>query len=256
MHRAALILVTGLLLIIAVVVDRSADSVAAQAQRPAGTNFSGKAFRFNKVKDGVYHAIGTGAMTVVGNSTIIVNDRDAIIVDDHVSPAAAWVLLDGAQGDHRQAGDDGRQHALPLRPRARQPDLRAGSRSSATSSRAARCSTTRCRSRSTRASKPQDARGQIETLKKRVRRRAEPGGERKAANATHLDREQLRVAEGAEADTAQRHADDTADAVPRRSRNPDPVSRTRAHRRRCRRLSAEGKGRHHRRPADVEHCRT
>jgi cyclase len=94
MHRVALILVTGLLLVVAVLVDRSADSVAAQVQRPAGTNFSGKAFRFNKVKEGVYHAIGTGALTVVGNSTIIVNDRDAIIVDDHVSPAAAWVLLD------------------------------------------------------------------------------------------------------------------------------------------------------------------
>ena len=94
MHRVALILVTGLLLVIAVLVARSAESVAAQGQRPAGTSFSGKAFRFNKVKEGVYHAIGTGALTVVGNSTIIVNDRDAIIVDDHVSPAAAWALLD------------------------------------------------------------------------------------------------------------------------------------------------------------------
>jgi len=94
MHRVALIFVTGLLLVIAGLVDRRADSVAAQGQRPAGTTFSGKAFRFNKVKEGVYHAVGTGALTVVGNSTIIVNDRDAIIVDDHVSPAAAWVLLD------------------------------------------------------------------------------------------------------------------------------------------------------------------
>ena len=94
MHRVALIFVAGLLLVIAGLVDRRADSVAAQGQRPAGTTFSGKAFRFNKVKEGVYHAVGTGALTVVGNSTIIVNDRDAIIVDDHVSPAAAWVLLD------------------------------------------------------------------------------------------------------------------------------------------------------------------
>jgi len=94
MHRVALIFVTGLLLVIAGLVDRRDDSVAAQGQRPAGTTFSGKAFRFNKVKEGVYHAIGTGALTVVGNSTIIVNDRDVIVVDDHVSPAAAWVLLD------------------------------------------------------------------------------------------------------------------------------------------------------------------
>src|SRR5262249_2593046 len=51
-------------------------------------------FRFNKVAEGVYHAVGTGALTVVGNSSVIVNDDDVIVVDDHVSPAAAWVLLD------------------------------------------------------------------------------------------------------------------------------------------------------------------
>src|SRR5689334_8961142 len=67
----------------------------AQTQRqPAGTTHTGNAFRFNKVAEGVYHAVGTGAMTVVGNSSFIVNDDDVIVVDDHVSPAAAWVLLD------------------------------------------------------------------------------------------------------------------------------------------------------------------
>ena len=94
MRRVALVVVTGLLLVTAALVDRNANTVAAQGQRPAGTNFSGKAFRFNKVKEGVYHAVGTGALTVVGNSTLIVNERDAILVDDHVSPAAAWVLLE------------------------------------------------------------------------------------------------------------------------------------------------------------------
>ena len=63
-------------------------------QQPAGTRHTGKAFRFNKVKEGVYHAVGTGALAVVGNSSIIVNDNDVIVVDDHVSPAAASVLLD------------------------------------------------------------------------------------------------------------------------------------------------------------------
>ncbi len=94
MRRTALIVVTALLLLFAALVNRRADTVAAQGQRPAGTTFTGKAFRFNKVKEGVYHAIGTGALAVVGNSTVIVNDRDAILVDDHVSPAAAWVLLE------------------------------------------------------------------------------------------------------------------------------------------------------------------
>src|SRR5947199_8904927 len=63
-------------------------------QQPAGTLHTGKAFRFNKVKEGVYHAVGTGVLAVVGNSSIIVNDNDVIVVDDHVSPAAAAVLVD------------------------------------------------------------------------------------------------------------------------------------------------------------------
>jgi len=94
MRRAALVAATVLLLLIAALVNHGGDTLAAQGPRPAGTTFSGKAFRFNKVKDGVYHAVGTGALTVVGNSTVLVNDRDVIVVDDHVSPAAAWVLLE------------------------------------------------------------------------------------------------------------------------------------------------------------------
>ncbi len=66
----------------------------AQPRQPAGTSHTGKAFRFNKVKDGIYHAVGTGSLAVVGNSSFIVNDNDVIVVDDHVSPAAAWVLLE------------------------------------------------------------------------------------------------------------------------------------------------------------------
>src|SRR6476469_3392488 len=69
-------------------------TLAAQARKPAGTEHSGKAFRFNQVREGVYHAVGTGALAVVGNSSVIVNDDDVIVVDDHVSPAAAWVLLE------------------------------------------------------------------------------------------------------------------------------------------------------------------
>jgi glyoxylase-like metal-dependent hydrolase (beta-lactamase superfamily II) len=79
-----------LLLIVALLPPRT----AAQSRRPAGTEHTGSAFRFNKVRDGVYHVVGTGAMAVVGNSSVIVNDTDVVVVDDHVSPAAAWVLLD------------------------------------------------------------------------------------------------------------------------------------------------------------------
>jgi glyoxylase-like metal-dependent hydrolase (beta-lactamase superfamily II) len=70
------------------------SGVAAQGRRPAGTAHTGAAFRFNEVRPGVYHAVGTGALAVVGNSAVIVNDDDVVIVDDHVSPAAAWTLVD------------------------------------------------------------------------------------------------------------------------------------------------------------------
>ncbi len=94
MRRFALVVVIGLLFVAAVLIEPGADRLAAQSARPAGSTFTGRAFRFNKVADGVYHALGTGALAVVGNSAVIVNDTDAIVVDDHVSPAAAWVLLE------------------------------------------------------------------------------------------------------------------------------------------------------------------
>ena len=51
-------------------------TLAAQVRKPAGTEHTGKAFRFNKVREGVYHAVGTGNLAVVGNSSFIVNDDD------------------------------------------------------------------------------------------------------------------------------------------------------------------------------------
>lgn len=83
MLRLALAFITGLTLF-----------AVAGVQRPAGTVHTGKAFRFNKVADGVYHVVATGTLAVVGNASVIVNDNDVILVDDHVSPAAASVLLD------------------------------------------------------------------------------------------------------------------------------------------------------------------
>ena len=85
MKRLVVLVVIGVVFVAA---------IAAQSRRPAGTAHNGKAFRFNKVKDGIYHAVGTGSLAVVGNSSFIVNDNDVIVVDDHVSPAAAWVLLE------------------------------------------------------------------------------------------------------------------------------------------------------------------
>ena len=67
---------------------------AAQRPKPPGAEFSGEAFRFNKIQDGIYHAVGSGAMSVGCNATIIVNDEDVLIVDSHSTPAAAWALAE------------------------------------------------------------------------------------------------------------------------------------------------------------------
>ena len=95
MKRLGLLLVMAAMFLVAVAMTTdSTSNLAAQSKQPTGTAHSGKAFRFNKVKEGVYHAVGTGSLAVVGNSAFIVNDNDVIVVDDHVSPAAAWVLLE------------------------------------------------------------------------------------------------------------------------------------------------------------------
>lgn len=59
-----------------------------------GSDFEGPAFEIEQVLPDVYHARGTGAAAVGANAAIIVNADDVLIVDSHVSPAAAAALLD------------------------------------------------------------------------------------------------------------------------------------------------------------------
>jgi glyoxylase-like metal-dependent hydrolase (beta-lactamase superfamily II) len=92
MNRVVLATILGFLALAAGAFPQS--GVLTSNQPPAGTTRNGKAFRFNKVKEGIYQAIGTGVMAVVGNSAVIINDSDVVIVDDHVSPAAAWALVE------------------------------------------------------------------------------------------------------------------------------------------------------------------
>ncbi len=73
-------------------------AATAQIRKPAGVLQKTRAYRFNKIRDDVYHAVGTGALTVGANSAIIINENDVTIVDTHISPAAAWVLLDELKG--------------------------------------------------------------------------------------------------------------------------------------------------------------
>ncbi len=66
-----------------------AVAVAAQTARPPKV----AAHRFHKVTDTIYSAIGTGTMNVGANAAIIINDKEVMIVDSHITPAAARVLL-------------------------------------------------------------------------------------------------------------------------------------------------------------------
>jgi len=84
----ACLLVVG----VATIVARS----GAVAQRPAppGAQFTGEAFRFTRVAEGIYHAVGTGAISVGCNAAIIINPDDVLVVDSHATPAAAWALVE------------------------------------------------------------------------------------------------------------------------------------------------------------------
>jgi len=68
-------------------IGASALAFHAQAQPPQA------AHRFQSIAPGVYSAIGTGTVNVGSNSCVIVNPDDVLIVDSHISPESARVLL-------------------------------------------------------------------------------------------------------------------------------------------------------------------
>ncbi len=53
----------------------------------------GPAYRFEELTDGVHFAIGTGAMVVMSNALVIINDDHVMLVDSSVTPAAARALV-------------------------------------------------------------------------------------------------------------------------------------------------------------------
>src|SRR5215510_8973395 len=58
---------------------------------------AGKAYKFEKIADGVYYATSTGAMVTGSNNVLIVGDRDALVVDTGTSPAAARAFIEDAK---------------------------------------------------------------------------------------------------------------------------------------------------------------
>ena len=86
----ALILALG----VASMLAMSAQSPSV-AGRPPGTNYTRPAFTFNKIADGVYHAVATGSLIVMSNAAVVEGDREVLVVDSHVSPGGAWALAGG-----------------------------------------------------------------------------------------------------------------------------------------------------------------
>jgi cyclase len=70
-----------------------ARAQAAPTQMTGKPAFQGKAYRFDKIAEGVYYATATGSMITGGNNTVIVNDRDVFLVDANTTPAAAREML-------------------------------------------------------------------------------------------------------------------------------------------------------------------
>src|SRR5689334_20814814 len=62
-----------------------------QAPYPVTT---GKAYKFEKIADGVFYATATGSMVTGSNNVAIVGDRDVLVVDTGTSPAAARAFVE------------------------------------------------------------------------------------------------------------------------------------------------------------------
>src|SRR4051812_28561134 len=55
---------------------------------------TGKAYKFEKVADGVYYATATGSMVTGSNNVVVIGDRDVLVVDTGTSPAAARAFIE------------------------------------------------------------------------------------------------------------------------------------------------------------------
>ena len=65
-------------------------AVLLQAPNPVST---GKAYKFEKIADGVYYATATGSMVTGSNDVVIIGSRDVLVVDTGTSPAAARAFI-------------------------------------------------------------------------------------------------------------------------------------------------------------------
>ncbi len=53
----------------------------------------GDAFTFTEVRAGVWHAVGSDGVAAGSNGAVVVNERDLLVVDSHMTPSAAEAML-------------------------------------------------------------------------------------------------------------------------------------------------------------------
>ncbi|MDA1065582.1 MAG: MBL fold metallo-hydrolase [Verrucomicrobia bacterium] len=58
-----------------------------------GNVFESDTHRFEEVTEGVWFVYGTGSIRTASNSMVLVGDNDTLVVDSHITPAAAKALL-------------------------------------------------------------------------------------------------------------------------------------------------------------------
>lgn len=63
--------------------------------RPEGAMYDGKGWTFNKIAEGIYHAVGTDNYVVgaASNAVVIINEHDVVLVDALIGPSAVWSLM-------------------------------------------------------------------------------------------------------------------------------------------------------------------
>lgn len=71
-----------------------APEASAEMQLPPGSAYEGPAFEFEEVVPGIFHARGTGALNVGSHGAVVVNDDHVLLVESHISPAAARAAHD------------------------------------------------------------------------------------------------------------------------------------------------------------------
>jgi len=90
---------TALLLLLAPLALALSMAHAGAAQRgeqsaPSGEVTTGRAYKFERIADGVYYATSAGTMATGSNNVVIVGDDSLLVVDTGTSPAAARAMVE------------------------------------------------------------------------------------------------------------------------------------------------------------------